>query len=254
VDRLYVEAGNVRNIAVNLILFEEDEAGRPLRRGDPRAVHLIKTLRKNAGDEFEAGVLGGKRGRGRIERVTDDGEVIFSLMLTVPPPPRLPVTVAAGFPRPIQTRRLLRDLSSMGIYAINLVGCELGDKNYLKTTLLTDGGARAALIEGAVQARDTALPSLAVFPALRAWLDEAAGGGQLIACDNVAPQGDFCDEKPGVGPVVLAVGPERGWSDGERRQLEDAGFRRLSLGSRPLRVETACVAAVTAIQIINRLV
>jgi RsmE family RNA methyltransferase len=92
-----------------------------------------------------------------------------------------------------------------------------------------------------------------VFPSLRAWLDEAADGGRLIACDNVEPQSDFWREMPGDGPVVLAIGPERGWSDGERRQLEAADFRRLSLGKRALRVETACVAAVTAAMIINRL-
>jgi RsmE family RNA methyltransferase len=238
---------------VNLILFEEHEAGKPLRKGDPRAVHLVKILRKNAGDEFDAGILYAQRGKGRIEQVTDSGDVFFSLMLAEPPPPRLPITVTAGFPRPIQTRRLLRDLSSMGVGAINLVGCELGDKNYLKTTLLTDGGARAALIEGAVQARDTTLPSLAVFPSLRAWLDETADSGRLIACDNVEPQGDFWREMPGDGPVVLAIGPERGWSDGERRQLENAHFKRLSLGNRALRVETACIAAVTATMIINQL-
>jgi RsmE family RNA methyltransferase len=44
--------------------------------------------------------------------------------------------------------------------------------------------------------------------------------------------------------VVLAIGSERGWSERERDMLEAAGFLRLSLGSRALRTETACVAAV----------
>jgi RsmE family RNA methyltransferase len=43
--------------------------------------------------------------------------------------------------------------------------------------------------------------------------------------------------------VVLAVGPERGWSDRERDLLEKGGFLRLSMGGRALRTETACVAA-----------
>jgi RsmE family RNA methyltransferase len=43
--------------------------------------------------------------------------------------------------------------------------------------------------------------------------------------------------------AVLAVGPERGWSDRERELLEKAAFLRLSLGGRALRTETACVAA-----------
>jgi RsmE family RNA methyltransferase len=239
---------------VNLILFEECEAALPLKKRDARAIHLVKTLHKKAGDEFDAGILWGKRGKGRIEAVSAEGDVVFSLDLTESPPPRLRITVAVGFPRPIQTRRLLRDLSNMGVEAVHLVACELGDKNYLKTTLLSDGGARAALIEGAVEARDTTLPRLDVFSSVKDWLEKmpkpnAAGGGiNLIACDNVEPDGGFGDEAPAQGPITLAVGPERGWSEMERRQLSLAGFKRLSLGNRALRTETACVAAVSALE------
>jgi RsmE family RNA methyltransferase len=238
---------------VNLILFEENEAALPLKKRDARAVHLVKTLHKKAGDEFDAGILGAKRGKGRIEAFNEDGDLFFSLNLTEDPPPRLDVTMLVGFPRPIQTRRLLRDLSNMGVGAIHLAGCELGDRNYLKTRLLSDGGARAALLEGAVQARDTMLPRLEVFFSLKDWLEKALpevsdGGRGLIACDNVDPDGCFGDAPPAAGPLTLAIGPERGWSGRERLQLDQAGFRRLSLGSRALRTETACVAALAALE------
>jgi RsmE family RNA methyltransferase len=243
---------------VNLILFEENEAALPLKKHDVRTVHLVKTLHKKVGDEFDAGILWGKRGKGRVEAFTGGGDLVFSLNLTEFPPPRLYVTVAVGFPRPIQTRRLLRDLSNIGVEAVHLVGCELGDKNYLKTTLLSDGGARAALLEGAVQARDTILPGLDVFSSLGDWLEKspphaAEGGGiSLIACDNVNPDGAFGGEPVAAGPVTLAIGPERGWSDRERRQLAGAGFKRLSLGCRALRTETACIAAVAALETARR--
>jgi RsmE family RNA methyltransferase len=236
---------------VNLILFEENEAGLPLGKRDARAVHLVKVLRKKEGDEFDAGVLGGKRGKGMIERFGDDGAIFFSLALTELPPARLPVTVAAGFPRPIQARRLLRDLTSMGVCGIDLIGCELCDRNYLKTTLVTDGGARSALIEGAVQSRDTLLPRLSVYPSLAAWLKAvslpAGGEADLIACDNAAPCGRLGEDRGAGRSAVIAVGPERGWSDRERRQFLEAGFRLMSLGSRALRTETACIAAVAVV-------
>jgi RsmE family RNA methyltransferase len=239
---------------VNLILFEEDERDCPLQKRDPRAIHLIKTLRKKAGDEFDAGILDGKRGKGRITRIFDDGRLLFSLNLTEFPPPRLPLTVAVGFPRPIQTRRLLRDLSSMGVSAVHLVCCELSDKNYLKTTLLEDGGARAALIEGASQSRDTTLPQIAVFSSLKKWLEDgglnAYPKANRIACDNVEPEGIFGAVRGGC-PAALAIGPERGWSDRERPQFESAGFKRLSLGCRALRTETACIAAVAALGLLS---
>jgi RsmE family RNA methyltransferase len=235
-------------IRMNIILFEDHEAERPLPGRDPRTLHLLKVLRKKAGDTFDAGILGGLRGRGRIEALLPDGSLSFSLDLGEPPPPRVPVRVAVGFPRPIQLRRLLRDLANLGVEAVDLLGTDLGEKSYRETKLLTDGGARAALIEGAVQARDTGLPRLAVYPRLDAWLTEkpwaAAPAPFLAAADNLRPAGALARLPPVKGGMVLAIGAERGWSDRERDLLEAAGFTRLSLGSRALRTETACTAAV----------
>ena len=149
---------------MNLILFEEYELGKFLPRRDERTVHLLKVLHKKPGDSFEAGILGGGRGTGRIEKTGLDGSLFVSLHIEEDAPPRLPLRVAAGFVRPIQVRRLLRDLSNLGIGAIDLVGTDLGEKSYQDTKLMKDGGARAALIEGAMQSRDTTIPSLTVFP------------------------------------------------------------------------------------------
>jgi RsmE family RNA methyltransferase len=251
---------------VNLILIEEHEAGKSLSRRDERTIHLLKVLHKKTGDTFDAGILGGNRGKGRIEKINIDGSVQISLDLNEAPPVRVPLRVAVGFPRPIQIRRLLRDLSNLGVSAIDLLGTELGEKSYRDTKLLVDGGARAALIEGAVQSRDTTIPLLSVYMSLDEWLGErpwdtvkpmdrpadkpAAGAYQaprpvtlLIAADNVRPEGTMARLTPTRRPVVTAIGPERGWSERERDLLEDAGFLRLSLGERALRTETACVAA-----------
>jgi RsmE family RNA methyltransferase len=240
---------------VNLILFETHELGKPLSRRDERTIHLLKVLKKKVGDRFDAGVLEGNRGTGRIEAIRLDGSLVFSLEAEESPPPRLPLRMAVGFPRPIQLRRLLRDLSNLGIGAIDLLGTELGEKSYRETKLLFDGGARSALIEGAVQARDTHLPRLSVYESLDAWLRERPWDKPLpdsrnprispllIAADNVRPEGSLA-LFPGVrGAMVVAVGSERGWSDRERDILEEAGFTRLSMGSRALRTETACIAA-----------
>ena len=261
---------------MNIILFDPVEVGKPLARRDERTIHLIKVLHKKPGDTFDAGILGGNLGTGRIEAVRIDGSITYSLKLQEEPPPRYPVRVAVGFPRPIQIRRLLRDLSNLGVEAVDLIGTELGEKSYRDTKLLSGGGrggAQAALIEGAVQARDTRLPLLSVYPGLEDWLAErpwekipssdiTAPLGKnpqpawsvyssvsllrkplLIALDNVHPEGALA-LLSGLGQsMVLAVGCERGWSDGERDALEKAGFLRLSMGTRAMRTETACIAA-----------
>jgi 16S rRNA U1498 N3-methylase RsmE len=173
-----------------------------------------------------------------------------------------------------------------------LFGTDLGEKSYRDTKLFRGGGARAALIEGAAQSRDTTIPKLSVFARLDDWLRECPweyeGGAVstplshngdslfrppsapkpaafplppqsrtlplLVAADNVRPEGAVSRLSPTKRPVVLAIGSERGWSDRERDLFEAAGFLRLSLGSRALRTETACVAAaVLALEKIGEL-
>jgi 16S rRNA (uracil1498-N3)-methyltransferase len=50
------------------------------------------------------------------------------------------------------------------------------------------------------------------------------------------------------GGVVIAIGPEGGWSPRDRQALAAAGFQGLQLGPRILRTETAGLAAIAALQ------
>jgi RsmE family RNA methyltransferase len=239
-------------IIVNLILFEpgevETRAGvlyGELAPRDARAVHLLKTLHKTKGGSFDAGVIGGNRGRGTL--VSAAAPVAVTLTLNDPPPPRLPVRLGVGFARPIQLRRILREAANFGLESAALFGTDLGEKSYRQTTLLEDGGAEAAMLEGAIEARDTRFPAVSRFDSVDAWLAGPEKPGRRIALDNVHPQGSFFQDgglSPAETGYTLAVGSERGFSDRERWLLEAAGFTRLSIGERALRTETACVAAV----------
>ncbi|GMO49203.1 MAG: hypothetical protein Ta2G_05880 [Termitinemataceae bacterium] len=143
---------------MNIILFKETEAGAPLAKNDPRAIHLIKVLHKKAGDGFEAGLIGGKKGAGRIEEIFPDGSLKISLCLNAAPPEKLAIHLGVGMVRPIQMRRLLRDVCSMGVAEISVFGSVLQDKSYLQTTLFSSGGAASSLLQGLEQSRDTIPP------------------------------------------------------------------------------------------------
>lgn len=53
---------------------------------------------------------------------------------------------------------------------------------------------------------------------------------------------------PPAGGIVVAIGPEGGWSPRDVAQLEQAGFAGLQLGPRVLRTETAGLATLAALQ------
>ena len=235
---------------MNIILFEDYELGRSLPRRDVRTIHLLKVLHKKPGDEFDAGIIGGKRGTGIIEKINFDGSVNYTLNCFDPPPERLRLRIAVSFVRPIQMRRLLRDLSNIGVSFIDIFTADTCEKSYRDTKLLTDGGSYAALLEGAVQARDTLLPSLTLYESADMWLEKRPWDKinenripLLIAMDNERAEGSLFNITQTSRPAVIAIGPERGWSDRERNLFEKAGFLRLSMGERALRTETACTAA-----------
>jgi len=246
---------------VNIILLEEHELGRSLPRRDERTIHLLKVLHKKPGDEFEAGILGsdscpsGKIGTGRIEKINLDGSIFITVSANEQPAPRLKLRMAVSFVRPIQLKRIFRDLSNIGVSNIDLIATDMGEKSYRDTKLLVDGGAQAALIEGAVQSRDSNIPEFSIYESLDKWISaspwEKSDGKQssfsrtplLLAMDNVRPEGSFFHLTPTSRPAIIAIGPERGWSDRERDLFEQSGFLRLSMGKRALRTETACVAA-----------
>lgn len=239
---------------MNIILFEEFELGRNLPRRDERTIHLLKVLHKKEGDVFDAGIIGGMRGTGKIEKINFDGSVFVSIHADEPPPAKMFLRVLVAFARPIQLKRIFRDLSCMGVPDIDLIGTDLGEKSYRDTKMIYDGGARTAFLEGAVQARDTLLPVLTVYENLDKWLNERpwekSGSKRtpfLLVMDNVHAEGSLFHISMTSRPFVTAIGPERGWSNRERELFQKAGFMRLSIGDRPLRTETACIAAVTLV-------
>ena len=78
--------------------------------------------------------------------------------------------------------------------------------------------------------------------ALRVLLDPQAGQS-LAACGDRQAHRDLA-----VLDLVLAIGPEGGWSVRDREALRAAGFDGIRLGPRILRTETAGIAAVAALQ------
>lgn len=146
---------------MNIILIHPDECARPLPRNDYRARHLLHTLRAQDGDTYKAGIVNGAMGEMLIERITDQGiQFRFIPSETEVAPPLLPFALIIGHPRPLVTKRLVADLSSIGVAAIHFFIGENSEKSYLKSNIWRDGILKRMCIEGAEQSGTTAIPSL----------------------------------------------------------------------------------------------
>ncbi len=239
---------------MNLILFEPDEIGHPLPRGDARAGHLLRVLRRREGDTFDAGLINGPRGKGTLTAIGPDA-LTLAFAWDAAPPPLDPITLIIGLPRPQTARDILRDATSLGVAAMHFVTTDKGEPGYGRSTLWTGNEWRRHLISGAEQAFDTRLPEVthgrsllevvASLPdrAIRVALDHYEASEALARCR--LPDDTAGASRP---ELVLAFGPERGWSNAERAALRGSGFVLAHLGSRVLRTETAVVVAVALVK------
>lgn len=249
---------------MNICLFEQEEIGRPLAANDERAQHIIKVLHKGVGNSFYAGVIGGQAGTATITKI--DGAIHFTFTPQSDGKPLFPLHMIIGFPRPIQLKRLLRDMAALGVSSVRLCGTELGEKSYLKASLSDPAEVYKMLLDGTVQAGSTHIPQSMFYNTLTECLDaidaeagtdancsQAQDGGRplLIALDNVNPAqslASYLQANPPTGrPVFAAIGSERGWTDVERSLLEERGFVRLGMGQRIMRTETAATVSASVI-------
>lgn len=143
---------------MNICLFSPEEITKPLYVKDERAEHILKILRKKKGDSFIAGIIGGASGIAKITEINDF--IYFDFTPTGNGKLLNPLKMIIGFPRPIQLKRLLRDVSALGVCEIHLTGTELGEKSYMKSSLAEKGAANKMLLDGTVQAGSTNAPVL----------------------------------------------------------------------------------------------
>lgn len=233
---------------MNLILFDEPVTSLLLPHSDRRVAHLVEVLRRRAGESFDAGVINGPRGRGTLSALTFEGaSLTFSWDLETPALD--PITLVIGLPRPQSARTLLREVSSLGISAVHFILCEKSDPNYLSSSLWQTGEWRRHLISGAEQAFCTRLPSVTFGQTLSFTLAQFDDPKHtLLALDNYEAPVALSKIPSPVSNVVLAVGPERGWSAHDRDLLRNSRFTLAHLGARVLRTETACIVALAVIK------
>ena len=223
---------------MNIILFKEGED--KLLRGDERFKHIIKVLHLKEKDSFKAGYVNGPQGTATIESISDD-EIDLSFDFNEDKSALYPLTLIIAQVRPICMKRILRESVTLGASRLLLAVSELGEKSYLESSLYKTDEYKEILLDGAMQSGYTAIPETLILPSIDAAIAKADSDIKILL-DNVIGAEPLSSMDLSGKSVALAIGPERGWSDGERRLLLSAGYKPALLGSRILRTETAVSA------------
>ena len=237
---------------MNRILFETDEIQDGIATfGGERAEHVMNVLHGEVGQVLKTGEIDGPIGTSVITGISSS---------LVPHPSSLSITVRCSHteqsilpwvdlilapPRPRVMKRLLPQLATMGVGRIFLVGAKKVEKDFWGATLLKPENYRPLLIDGLMQAGTSILPTLETRRNFRKFVKEELTGlwpsAKRIVAHPYGAQSMAIDSNRQQS-LLLAVGPEGGWTDEEVALLEERGFARYSLGSRILRTDTATIA------------
>lgn len=194
------------------------------------------------------------------------------------PPPRPLVRLLLGVPFPRVVKQLWPVLASFAVESVVYAPSDLTNPAYLKTSSLVESEYDQVLRDGLSQAEETRMPQVSVtsktvleiaqqmggedennttkellnlqdlalcklvlhvggtFPSIRqCFLQRSASGNDNSNDNNNMP----------FKKILLAIGPERGWTDTEIQTFQKMGFRVASLGSPILKTETAVVAGIS---------
>ncbi|UTO05961.1 16S rRNA (uracil(1498)-N(3))-methyltransferase [Moraxella sp. FZLJ2107] len=233
---------------MNVILFpssawvsSEKSSGNQVVITDSSVIrHIQIVLGAGVGDTLKVGEIGGQLGVAKIVDMCDDGVVLAEVRLDTPPSPKLDLTLILALPRPKVLRRLIMDMTAMGVNHIILLNSARTDKSYWGSPLLAR--MDEYLLEGLQQGVDTVMPKVTIAkrfkPFVQDELPSIIGENTAIVAHPYADAsfGQACQD--GL-PKVLIVGAEGGFVPYEIELLASVGARAASLGSRILRTESA---------------
>ena len=227
---------------MNRILFESSEIADGVATcSDARAEHILAVLHGEVGQTLKTGELDGRIGTGEI--VSIEGRTVAVKVSHTEESLRPWCDLVLAPPRPRVMKRLLPQLASLGVGTIVLVGAKKVEKDFWGATLLKEENYRPLLVDGLMQAGTSVVPRMETRRNFRRFVGDELDAlfptaNRVVGHPGGAPNAPA--QKP--GRLLLAVGPEGGWTDDEVSLLESHGFSRYSLGSRILRTDTALVA------------
>ena len=208
------------------------------------AEHLSRVLRARVGQEFE--IATGEEVRlGRIRAISEH-QVDFELGAAIAQSAQGRVSLLLAVFKFDRMEWAIEKATELGVAAIVPVICRRTDAHLAAAAGRRVERWRRIAREAAQQSRRVAPPEIGDPVKLCDAIDDQEGLRIVLSeHERARSLRDILEQgESGDTGVLLAIGPEGGWSDDEVRAFGDAGWTAASLGPTILRAETAAIAAV----------
>jgi 16S rRNA (uracil1498-N3)-methyltransferase len=206
------------------------------------ADHLVRVLRARVGQDFDI-ATGSTVRRGRISFV-DDARVDFDLGEEISSTRQAEITLVLAVFKFDRMEWAIEKCTELGVARIVPVISRRTDSHLAAASAKRVERWQRIARQAAEQSRRAAPPEIAVPVKLAAALD-LAGALRIVLAESEEQTllRDAVKPQTGEDGIVLAVGPEGGWTEGELQSFRQSGWTPASLGGTILRAETAAIAA-----------
>ena len=206
------------------------------------ATHLVRVLRARIGQEFDI-LANGVLHRARIATI-DDHRVEFDLGETIPAEAAVvQLTVLLAVFKFDRMEWAIEKVTELGVSRIIPIIVRRTDAHLAAAAVKRVERWRRLALQAAEQSRRAVPPD--VMDPIK--LHEAASltGSLRVVLSEVERQKQLKDvlADTTASEILLAVGPEGGWTDDELRLFQKNAWITASLGPTILRAETAAIAA-----------
>ena len=208
------------------------------------ADHLSRVLRARVGQEFDI-ATGALVRRGRIVSIADT-RVEFELGEQVPAASPANVTLLLAIFKFDRMEWAIEKCTELGVARIVPVIARRTDAHLASASAKRLERWRRLALQASEQSRRATPPEIAAGMKLK----DATGlsGVARIVLTEAENKTSLRDVLPSVeGEILLAIGPEGGWTEDELQLFQTAGWISASLGPTILRAETAAIAATAIV-------
>ena len=220
----------------NIVTLDEEESR-----------HAVAVLRKKAGDEI---LITDGKGHLDLCKITETGKRSCKAEIVKRVDEQAgEITLHLAVAPTKNNERFdwfLEKGTELGITEFSPIICSRSERTVLKTKR-----AKKILVAAMKQSGRLHLPQINEPVAFSTFIKEQRGGFNAIACMDAR---ELLQKlyRPQM-PATLLIGPEGDFAEEEISLAVDAGYKKVSLGNRRLRTETAALAACMAINMLNNL-
>lgn len=209
------------------------------------AEHLSRVLRARIGQEFDI-VASGELRRGRVSHI-GDGQVEFELGDVIPAADLPPITLALSIFKFDRIEWAIEKCTELGAARIIPVIAHRTEPHLAAAAAKRVERWQRIAREAAEQSRRLSPPEISLPIQLKETV--AIPAGKRIVLAEVEEKLMLKDAVRGhsSGDILLAFGPEGGWTHAELQIFRESGWTWASLGSTILRAETAAIAALAVV-------